>query len=269
MVGSSDDGTDIEDLESATLPSITGNAGACLTVNSTAENVEWKKFYAPTSQGTSGYVWMGNGTTSDPSWQSLTGFTTDATNRKYKINKDASNNFYVNVPWTDTVYEFEGGGATTVSKSGNKITISSTDTNTWPTSCYAKFAGVDASKYVCTRASADYGSIYRCSFTGSSVTTSSALRFKNTINDLNDTDILFKLRPVSYYYNKDTGYGDNLRYGFIAEEVKEFAPELIEMDPEDNSLCNSIYYNSIISLAVAEIQKLRKELDELKSNLNI
>lgn len=269
MVGSSDDGTDIEDLESATLPSITGNAGACLTVNSTAENVEWKKFYAPTSQGTSGYVWMGNGTTSDPSWQSLTGFTTDATNRKYKINKDASNNFYVNVPWTDTTYEFKGSGATSVTKSGNTITISSTDTNTWPTSCYAKFAGVDASKYVCTRAAADYGSIYRCGFTGSSVTTSSALRFKNTINNLNNTDILFKLRPVSYYYNKDTGYGDNLRYGFIAEEVMEFAPELIEMDPEDNSLCNSIYYNSIISLAVAEIQKLRKELDELKSNFNI
>jgi hypothetical protein len=37
------------------------------------------------------------------------------------------------------------------------------------------------------------------------------------------------------------------------------------MDP---SLCDALHYNSILTLAVAEIQKLRKELDELKSNLN-
>ena len=41
------------------------------------------------------------------------------------------------------------------------------------------------------------------------------------------------------------------------------------MNREDNTLCQAIYYNSILTLAVAEIQKLRKELDELKSNFNI
>jgi hypothetical protein len=51
--------------------------------------------------------------------------------------------------------------------------------------------------------------------------------------------------------------------------VLKIAPELVEMDPEAPELCNAIYYNSVITLAVAEIQKLRKELDDLKSNLNI
>ena len=65
-------------------------------------------------------------------------------------------------------------------------------------------------------------------------------------------------------------YGDNLRYGFIAEEVEEFFPELLTYDLDDNGnrQCVSLNYNDITALAVAEIQKLRKELDELKSNLN-
>jgi hypothetical protein len=62
--------------------------------------------------------------------------------------------------------------------------------------------------------------------------------------------------------------GTNLRYGFIAEDILPLAPELVEMDREDPTLCNAVYYNSILTLAVAEIQKLRKELDELKSNSN-
>ena len=43
-------------------------------------------------------------------------------------------------------------------------------------------------------------------------------------------------------------------------------PELVDMDKGE---CSALYHNSILTLAVAEIQKLRKELDDLKSNLNI
>jgi hypothetical protein len=102
----------------------------------------------------------------------------------------------------------------------------------------------------------------------SSLTTGSSLRFKNTIDNIQYNSILYSLRPISYYYNDTRVYGKNLRYGFIAEEVLKIAPELVEMDRENPDLCSSIYYNSILTLAVAEIQKLRKELDEIKSNLN-
>lgn len=268
LVSADDIDSGAADTGNYTLPTISsGQAGYTLKVNSSGSNVEWVNVFAPTSRGGENSVWAGKGTTTDPGWKTIYPPTSYGT-AGYVWTSNGSGT----VPsWQAAKsYTFEGAGATTVTVNGNKVTISSTDTDTHPTSCYAIFGSVNAGQYVCTRAAANYGSIQRCSFTGSSVTTSSALRFKNTINDLNlENNIIMKLRPVSYYYNKDTGYGDNLRYGFIAEEVMEFAPELIEMDPEDNSLCNSIYYNSIISLAVAEIQKLRKELDELKSNFNI
>jgi hypothetical protein len=74
MVGSSEDGTDIEDLESATLPTISGKAGCCLTVKSDETNVEWTKFYAPTTKGsTLGAVWSSSGSGDDatPAWRTM------------------------------------------------------------------------------------------------------------------------------------------------------------------------------------------------------
>jgi hypothetical protein len=74
MVGSSEDGTDIEDLESATLPTISGKAGCCLTVKSDETNVECTKFYAPTTKGsTLGAVWSSSGSGDDatPAWRTM------------------------------------------------------------------------------------------------------------------------------------------------------------------------------------------------------
>jgi hypothetical protein len=48
---------------------------------------------------------------------------------------------------------------------------------------------------------------------------------------------LYKLQPVSYYYNDEVVLGSNKRYGFIAEDVLPLAPELVEMNREDNTLC--------------------------------
>ena len=100
-------------------------------------------------------------------------------------------------------------------------------------------------------------------------TVSSSQRFKHDINVLTDSSILYKLSPVQFKYNANFTINDNLRYGFIAEDVFKIAPELVELDINDATKCNGIYMNSILTLAVAEIQKLRKELDDLKSNLNI
>jgi hypothetical protein len=84
-----------------------------------------------------------------------TGFTTNATSRNYAVLLNAQERMYVNVPWTDTddfdsygwwnvtangavatkveskgTLDFRGSGNTTVSKSGNTITISSADSGT-------------------------------------------------------------------------------------------------------------------------------------------
>ena len=110
-------------------------------------------------------------------------------------------------------------------------------------------------------------SVRKASFRIAAITPSSSRRFKENINIL-DYDIsnnLYKLQPVSFYY-KDKNYGDTKRYGFIAEDVYQIMPELVDMDKGE---CSALYHNSILALAVAEIQKLRKELDDLKSNFNI
>ena len=73
---------------------------------------------------------------------------------------------------------------------------------------------------------------------------------------------------ISFIFNEDMRQGSEIRYGFIAEDVFEFAPQLVAKDLENPDLCYAIHYNSILTLAVAEIQKLRKELDELKSKIN-
>ena len=102
-------------------------------------------------------------------------------------------------------------------------------------------------------------------------TAHSSRLYKNSIENISNSDMLYQLRPVSYFYNKDMHISDGRHYGFIAEEVEEFAPELVSIiyDKDGNRENVSLFYNSIIGLAVAEIQKLRKELDNLKSTLNI
>lgn len=251
------------------LPTISSAvAGYTLQVNSSGTDVLWHNS-APSSHGSDGYVWMGNGTTVAPSWKSLTGFTTDATNRKYKINKDSSDNFYVNVPWTDTTYS----AGTGISISDGTISctvsegVSASYMSSYGTARYVNAQSNSGTTYIAVIQNTGTTSVRYSGTTISSLSSSSSRRFKNTITEDFDSSILYQLKPVSYYYNEDMYFGTDKRYGFIAEDVYQIAPELVEKDSKDSSLCNAIYYNSIISLAVAEIQKLRKELDELKSNL--
>lgn len=303
MVGSSDDGTDIEDLESATLPSITGNAGACLTVNATAENVEWKKFYAPTTKGTAGSVWSSSGSGEDatPGWRTMK----ELLNPPQSANAFLSNSIggggsqgvNVGLKWVTlyapTTTGTDGQVWTSTGSGGNWESVPAT---TWsnlsgkPTSftpsshthgggditsavssaSYASTVarGTSTQTYVTTQGTDSSGACYRGP-TVSSLSGDSSRRFKHDIHNLVNSESLYKLQPVSYYYNDEAVLGPNKRYGFIAEDVLPLAPELVEMNREDDTLCQAIYYNSILTLAVAEIQKLRKELDDLKSNLNI
>lgn len=102
------------------------------------------------------------------------------------------------------------------------------------------------------------------------ITGSSSRRFKHDIGKYAlDTNAFYKLQPTSFIFNEDMHQGSEIRYGFIAEDVNKFASHLVHHNEENPDLCDAIYYNSILTLAVAEIQKLRKELDDLKSNLNI
>lgn len=90
----------------------------------------------------------------------------------------------------------------------------------------------------------------------------SALRYKeNIVNATDLSDHIDKLRPVRY-----TLKGDELQepqIGFIAEEVQEYYPEFVPKDLEGNAY--SVNYDRIVTICIAEIQKLRARVALLEA----
>lgn len=76
---------------------------------------------------------------------------------------------------------------------------------------------------------------------------------------------IYKLNPVSFNYISDPDKIPCL--GMIAEEVEKVYPRLVVYDREMQPL--SLKYQELPMLLLAEIQKLRKEVDELKSRLGL
>lgn len=92
----------------------------------------------------------------------------------------------------------------------------------------------------------------------------SSLRFKENIEDLNHglNDVL-ALRPVSYEYKKgERRAGDDNRYlGFIAEEMIDVIPEVVEIDSE--GLPGGIDYAKLAPVLTKAIQELYQSLQNL------
>jgi hypothetical protein len=55
---------------------------------------------------------------------------------------------------------------------------------------------------------------------------------------------------------------DDTHYGMIAEEVEKICPDLVVYGEDGNP--ESVKYHEMPALLLAEIQKLRKEVDDLK-----
>jgi len=90
---------------------------------------------------------------------------------------------------------------------------------------------------------------------------SSSLRYKKDIESVttNERLDLSKLNPVSFKW-KDS---DKRDYGLIAEEVNEVYPELTNY--KDGEI-NGLNYRHLMAILIAELQELRKEVNELKGN---
>jgi hypothetical protein len=120
----------------------------------------------------------------------------------------------------------------------------------------------------------------------------SSIRFKTQVEDLtiDTTNILSKMRPIWY---RSLGLNDKKEwswYGFIAEELAELEPRLVQWGYNESSYENveiideegnikketklkedaqlipdGVQYERITVFLVAELQKMRKELDALKA----
>lgn len=88
---------------------------------------------------------------------------------------------------------------------------------------------------------------------------SSSERFKDNIIDLNSSDRLYLLRPVSFEYKTSRGIK---QLGFIAEEVEPFIPEVVTHDVEGKP--DGINFPGLVPLLVSEVQKLRERIIQLE-----
>ena len=94
-------------------------------------------------------------------------------------------------------------------------------------------------------------------FSSVGCTTTSDYRIKEDIADCYES--IDRLRPVEYF-NRITGKKD---FGFIAHEVQEVFPNLVNGEKDGETL-QSIQYNSLIALLVKEIQELKVRLSDLE-----
>ena len=99
-------------------------------------------------------------------------------------------------------------------------------------------------------------------FFATSITETSALRYKENVTDLDSVSSLYKLRPVKFNW-KDSGNDD---IGLIAEEVNKHVPELVHLDGEGGA--EGIKYSKLTSLLIKAVQDQQKEIKDLKSRLD-
>jgi hypothetical protein len=93
-------------------------------------------------------------------------------------------------------------------------------------------------------------------------TNPSDYRLKNTIKPLTyGLNEVMQLNPKSFYYNDNA---TNLKYGFIAQEVKEVMPELARK-LDENSEYLGLETEGIFVTLVNAVKELKAELDLIKN----
>jgi hypothetical protein len=99
-------------------------------------------------------------------------------------------------------------------------------------------------------------------------TNPSDFRLKNTIKPLTyGLNEILKLNPKTFYYNDDVTKS-RLKYGFIAQEVKEIMPDLARK-LEGSSDYLGLETEGIFVTLVNAVKELKAELDSIKNNQNI
>jgi len=95
---------------------------------------------------------------------------------------------------------------------------------------------------------------------GTTFTVTSDYRIKDNPQPLNNTFNVDKLRPL-HYINKLSNKED---LGFIAHEVQELYPYLVDGDKDDEKQNQSLNYTGLIAILVKEIQELKTDVNNLK-----
>jgi hypothetical protein len=93
----------------------------------------------------------------------------------------------------------------------------------------------------------------------------SSRRYKTKIQDtVVDSEGIYKLIPRDYYLKSEPH--NSREFGLIAEEVQEVFPMIVSYEPE-TGLASSVRYEKLGILAVMELKKLRKRIEDLEKKV--
>jgi hypothetical protein len=98
--------------------------------------------------------------------------------------------------------------------------------------------------------------------TATTLVETSAIRYKENIQNLESFDNIYKLRPVSF----DWKLNNNPDIGFIAEEVNELFPLLVESN--EDGVIEGIKYSKMVTVIVKTLQNQQQQIEELKQEIN-
>jgi hypothetical protein len=114
---------------------------------------------------------------------------------------------------------------------------------------------------------------YKLHVNGTFYAAGSSQDYKQGICQYDTDSCLFMcLKPKTYQYKDEWKHlGKDLKsetqIGLIAEEVAEVMPELaILVNEDDNKVVRNVDYEKLSIVLLAEVQKLRHEMDQLKQN---
>ena len=197
---------------------------------------------------------------------SSTDTNTDTNTTNFNI--QASGAASTNISAGETI-NYTGSGATSVTRSGNTITISSTDTNTDTNTQYSAGTGMSLSgttfsigQAVGTTNTVTFGEVRS---TGDIIAyyNSSDLALKENITPINNAlDKVMSLDGINWTYKND----GRAMTGLIAQQVQKVLPEAVfETDLMDNSGHLAIRYGNVVGLLVESIKELKSEIESLKS----
>jgi hypothetical protein len=97
-------------------------------------------------------------------------------------------------------------------------------------------------------------------------TTTSSRRYKEQIADMDsESDVLLKLRPVSFHYRKELDESRLRQYGLVAEEVAEVAPDLVAYD--EDGAPHAVRYHLVNAMLLNEVQKQRRRIEEQEAEI--
>ncbi len=96
--------------------------------------------------------------------------------------------------------------------------------------------------------------------------TSSSQRYKEDIKPMDAaSELLYRLKPVTYHYKKDIDPSQSLDYGLVAEDVAKVDPKLAIRDA--NGKIESVRYSAIYNMLLNEFLKEHRTVETQQSKI--